>query len=167
MCLRLSGFVVAASLVAPLSLAAQGASQPKSVTASVTVTTSDDRSALAVSSTEEPAFFFCISLGAPLTQKISYTGMARVVFRPLPSQPVPAGIVVEGPENVTSALGVLPSAGKGWLFLAKREATVLSAGEAAGVTTVPVSSVIRLDWVPARGGPRRGMDTEGCFNAGG
>jgi hypothetical protein len=33
--------------------------------------------------------------------------------------------------------------------------------------TVPVSVVSRLDWVPADGGPRRGMDVEGCLEVAG
>ena len=70
-------------------------------------------------------------------------------------------------EDVRSALAVLPSAGKGWLFLDKNETTVLSAAEAAGATTVPVSLVRRVDWVPANGGSRRGMDIESCFAVGG
>lgn len=76
---------------------------------------------------------------------------------------------VEGPEDVTSALAVLPSGSMGWLFLARNETTVLQAGDAraAGVTTVPVTIVGRLDWVATGGGPRRGMDIESCFVSGG
>ncbi len=94
---------------------------------------------------------------------------ARVVYRPLPAVDIPAGVKIEGPENVHAALAVLPSAGKGWLFLAKNETTVLTAAEvaAAGATTVPVIIVRRVDWAPAGGGPRRGMDIESCFVAGG
>lgn len=95
--------------------------------------------------------------------------MARVVYRPLQAVPVPAGVKVEGPENVHSALAVLPSTGKGWLFLAKNETTVLTAAEVApaDATTVPVTVVRRVDWVPEGGGPRRGMDIESCFVSGG
>lgn len=164
-----SGFAMAGVLAMTLGVAAQQASKPKSLTASVTLTTSDDRRNIAVLSKGEPAFLFCIDLAKPLPQKITYTGMARVVYRPLPPVDVPAGVKVEGPENVTSALAVLPPAGKGWLFLAKNETTVLPAGDAAaaGVTTVPVSIVRRLDWVAADGGPRRAMDIEPCFVSGG
>ena len=74
----------------------------------------------------------------------------------------------EGPENVASALAVLPSGGKGWLFLGKNEKSVLAAGDGAatGVITVPVRLVQRVDWV-ASDGQRRGMDVEPCFVAGG
>jgi len=58
---------------------------------------------------------------------------------------------------------------KGWLFMAEDETTVLAPGDggAAGVTTLPVTVVRRLDWVAAGGGPRRGMDVEPCFVSGG
>jgi hypothetical protein len=156
----------------PLSMVAAQTVQPKTVNASVSVVTSDDRRAVAVVSKgagNEAAFLFCVDLAAPLPQKIAFAGPARVVYRPLPAVKIPAGIKVEGPENVTSALAVLPSAGKGWLFLAKNEATVLPAGDAAAkdATTVPVKMVRRVDWVAADGGPRRGMDVEGCFTVGG
>ncbi len=163
------GLVVAGVLAVTLGVAAQQASKSKIVTASVAVTTSDDRRNIAILSKGEPPFLFCIDLAAPLPQKIVYTGPARVVYRPLPPVDVPAGVKVEGPEDVTSALAVLPSGSKGWLFLAKNERTVLPAGDtaAAGATTVPVTMVRRLDWVAADGGPRRGMDIEPCFVAGG
>ena len=165
----LSGRALSGVLAATLGMAARQASQPKSVTASVTVTTSDSRRNIAVLSGGEPAFLFCIDLATPLPQKIAYSGMARVVYRPLPEGNIPAGVTVEGPEYVTSALAVLPSGGKGWLFLARNETTVLPAADAraAGVTTVPVANVNRLDWVAAGGGPRRGMDIEPCFVSGG
>ncbi len=164
-----SALVVAGVLGVTIGVAAQKAIAPKSVTASVAVTTSDDRRAVAVLSKNEPAFLFCVDLSAPMAQKITYTGMARVVYRPLPADPIPAGIKVDAHEDVASALAVLPSGGKGWLFLAKNETTVLPAGDAAaaGVTTVPAKIVNRLDWVAAGGGPRRGMDVEPCFIAGG
>lgn len=164
-----SGVVVAGVLAMTLGVAARQAREPKSVTASVTVTTSDSRRNVAVLSKGEPPFLFCIDLATPLPQEIAYTGMARVVYRPLPPVPIPAGVKVEGPENVTSALAVLPTGGKGWLFLAKNETTVLPAGDAAaaGATTVPVIVVRRVDWVSADGGPRRGMDIEPCFVSGG
>lgn len=158
-----SGVVVAAVLAATLTVAAQQTGKPKSVTASVTVTTSDSRRNIAVLATGEPAFLFCIDLVSPLPQKLAYSGPARVVYRPLPVGPIPAGIKVDVREDVTSALAVLPPGSKGWLFLAKNEATVLAAGEAAQATTVPVTQVRRVDWVAADGGPRRGMDIESCF----
>jgi hypothetical protein len=165
----ISGVVVAGVVAMTLGAAARQASEPKSVTASVTVTTSDSRRNIAVLSKGEPPFLFCIDLATPLPQKITYTGMARVVYRPLPPVTIPAGVKVEGPENVTSALAVLPSGGKGWLFLAKNETTVLPARDAAaaGATTVPVIVVRRVDWLSADGSPRRGMDIEPCFVSGG
>ena len=165
----LPGLAASGVLATTLGITALQAGQPKSVTASVTVTTSDSRRVVAVLSKGEPAFLFCIDLATPLPQAITYSGMARVVYRPLPGVDVPAGVKVEGPEDVASALAVLPSAGKGWLFLGEDETTVLPAGDvgAAGATTVPVIVVRRLDWVAAGGGPRRGMDVESCFVSGG
>jgi len=165
----LLGLALSGVLAASLGPAAQQASQPASVTASVTVTTSDNRRTIAVLSKGDPAFLFCIDLAAPLPQEITYSGTARVVYRPLPKVDVPAGVKVEGPEAVASVLAVPPSGGKGWLFLGGNEATVLPAGDAraAGVTTVPVIVVSRLDWVATGGGPRRGMDIEPCFISGG
>jgi len=165
----LSVLAVSGVLAATLGMVAEQASPPKTVTASVAVTTGDSRRNIAVLSKGEPAFLFCIDLATPLPQKITYTGMARVVYRPLPPVPIPAGVTVEGPEHVTSALAVLPSAGKGWLFLGKNVTTVLTDAEvaAAGATTVPVTVVRRVDWVAADGGPRRGLDIEECFAVGG
>jgi len=166
---RIAGFAMSGVLAATLGITALQTSEPKSVTASVTVTTSDSRRNVAVLSKGEPAFLFCIDLATPLPQAITYTGMARVVYRLLPVVDVPADVKVEGPEDVASALAVLPPRGKGWLFMAEDETTVLSPGDvgAAGVTTVPVTVVRRLDWVAAGGGPRRGMDVEPCFVSGG
>lgn len=168
----LFGLVTASLFALPLSMAAQQAGQTKTVTASVIVTTSDARRGVAVLSkggSGQSPFLFCMDLAAPLPQKIEFTGQARVVYRPLPLDfDIPAGVKITGPENVSSALAVLPTAGKGWLFLAKNEKTVLPAGDpaAAGATLVPVSIVRRVDWVGERG-ERRGMDVEPCFNAGG
>ncbi len=164
----LSGLALSGVLAATLGVAAQG-TQPRSVTASVAVTTSDSRRTVAVLSSGETPFLFCIDLAAPVPQKIAFSGTARVVFRPLPPIKAPAGVKIEGPEDVTSALAVLPVAGNGWLFLGRNEKTVLSAADAkaSGATTVPASTVRRLDWVPAGGGPRRGMDVETCFVAAG
>ncbi|HSL23785.1 MAG TPA: hypothetical protein VK886_19790 [Vicinamibacterales bacterium] len=162
------GFVIGI-LTPSLAIAAGQAGQPKTVTASVSVTTSDTRRNLAVLSKGtggEPAFLFCIDLEAP--QKIEFTGRARVVYRPLPLGDIPAGVKISGPEGVSSALAVLPTSGKGWLFLAKNEKAILAAGEpaAAGATVVPVRVVRRVDWVGDRG-ERRGMDIESCFEVGG
>jgi hypothetical protein len=166
-----SGFVIAGVVGLPLGMAAGQAGQPKTVTASVTLATSAERRSVAVLSKGtggEPAFLFCIDLAAPLPQKLEFTGPARVVYRPLPLGDIPAGVKISGPENVSSALAVLPARGKGWLFLAKNEKTVLPAGDpaAAGASLVPASIVRRLDWVDDNGA-RRGMDVEPCFVAGG
>lgn len=156
-----------ASLAAlPIGIWAQ---ETKTLTASVKVTTSDDRRNVAVLSKgggSEPAFLFCIDLAAPTPQKLEYTGPARVFYRPLPLEGIPEGVKISGPEDVSLALGVVPAQGKGWLFLAKNEKTVLPATEGAGVTTVTASMVRRVDWV-GDNGVRRGLDIEPCFNAGG
>ncbi len=159
--------VVASVLTLPLTIAGQSGA-PRTVSASVTVTTSDSGRVVAVLSKSDPAFLFCIDLPPRTTQRITYTGPARVVYRPLPIGNIPAGVKIEGPENVASALAVLPSGGKGWLFLAKNEKSVLAPGDpaGAGVSTVPASVVRRVDWV-ASDGDRRGMDVEPCFVAGG
>jgi len=163
-----SGLALSGVLAATLGVAAQG-NQPRSVTASVAVTTSDSRRTVAVLSKGETPFLFCIDLAGPLPQKIAFTGTARVVFRPLPPIHVPAGVKIEGPEDVTSALAVLPPGGGGWLFLGRNEKSLLSAGDAKapGTATVPATVVRRLDWVAAGGGPRRGMDVETCFASAG
>jgi hypothetical protein len=135
------------------------------VTASVTATTSDNRRTIAVLSMGEPPFLFCLDLAAALPMKIAYAGNARIVCRRRPLDDIPAGVKIEGPENVASALAVLPLGGKGRLFLAEDETPVLSGrgAAAAGPTTVPARVVRRLDRVPADGGPRRGRDVEPCF----
>ena len=156
-------------LASSLVMAAGQAGQPKTVTASVSVTTSEAQRNVAVLSKGaggEPVFLFCIDLETP--QKIEFTGRARVVYRPLPLGDVPAGVKISGPEDVSSALAVLPTTGKGWLFLAKNEKTVLPAGDAGapGARLVPVRVVRRVDWV-GDAGERRGMDIESCFETGG
>jgi len=163
------GALMAGVLAVTLGAAARQAREARSVTASVTVTTSDNRRTIAVLSKGDPPFLFCIDLATALPTKIAYAGRARVVYRPLPLVDIPAGVKIEGPEDVASALAVLPLGGKGWLFLAEDETPVLSGRDAAaaGATTVPVLVVRRLDWVPADGGPRRGTDIEPCFVSGG
>lgn len=164
-------FVIAGLVALPPGMPAEQPAQPKIVTAAVTMTTSASRRNVAVLSKGAgggPAFLFCVDLAAQLPQKIEFTGTARVVYRPLPLGDIPAGVKVSGPENVSSALAVLPAGGKGWLFLAKNEKTVLPAGDraAAGATLMPARIVRRLDWI-GDGGERRGMDVEPCFLAGG
>jgi hypothetical protein len=168
---KLLGFAIGILASSPAIAAGQAgqAGQPTTVTASVLVTTSEARRNVAVLSKgagREPAFLFCIDLEAP--QKIEFTGRARVVYRPLPLGDIPAGVKISGPENVSSALAVLPASGEGWLFLAKNERTVLPAGDgaAAGARLVPVRVVRRVDWV-GDGGERRGTDIESCFETGG
>ena len=165
---HLSGFAIGI-LTSSLAIAAGQAGQPKTVNASVVVTTSEARRNVAVLSNgagKEPAFLFCLDLEAP--QKIEFTGRARVVYRPLPLGDIPPGVKISGPEHVSSALAVLPASGTGWLFLAKNEKTVLPAGDAAaaGASLVSVRVVRRVDWVGDKG-ERRGMDIESCFETGG
>lgn len=163
------GFLIAV-VGLPVAISAGKEEQPKSITATVTVTTSDARQTVAVLSKGtggEPAFLFCIDLVAPVPKKLEFSGPARVVYRPLPAIDVPAGIKISGPENVSSALAVLPANGKGWVFLGKDEKTVLSAGDAAGgPILIPVRVVRRVDWI-GDNGERRGMDIEPCFESAG
>ena len=161
------GFLIA---VVPVAMSAGQEEPPKSVTATVTVTTSDARRTVAVLSKGtggEPAFLFCIDLAEPMREKLEFSGRARVVYRPLPAIDVPKGIKISGPENVSSNLAVLPASGKGWVFLAKDEKTVLSAGDAAvRPILIPVRIVRRVDWI-GDNGERRGMDIEPCFESAG
>src|SRR5512144_2091044 len=101
---HLLGFAIGI-LTSSLAIAAGQTGQPKTVNASVVVTTSEARRSVAVLSKgagREPAFLFCIDLEAP--QKIEFTGGARVVYRPLPHGDTPAGVKISGPEDVSSAL---------------------------------------------------------------
>jgi len=163
------GFLIAV-VGLPVAMSAGQEEQPKSATATVTVTTSDARRTVAVLSRGtggDPAFLFCIDLVEPVPQKLEFSGRARVVYRPLPAIDVPEGIKISGPEDVSSALAVLPVDGKGWLFLAEGEKTVLSARDAAGgPILVPVRVVRRVDWI-GDNGERRGMDIEPCFESAG
>lgn len=117
----------------------------------------------------EGEFLFCIDLARPASQKIAFTGPARVVYLPLPPPPgIPPGMNISGPENVASTLAVVSSTGTAWLFVAKGEKAVLPAGDPslAKATTVNVRLVRRLDWAIGNG-PRRGTDLEGCLSPGG
>lgn len=80
----LSTLAVSGVLAATMGIAAQQVSPPRTITASVAVTTSDDRRAIAVFSKGEPAFLFCIDLPTPLPEKITYTGGGA---RRLPAPP--------------------------------------------------------------------------------
>jgi hypothetical protein len=62
---RHSSFVLSAVLALASGAAAQQPSQPKSVTASVVVATSDSHRVVAVLSKDEPQFLFCIDLASP------------------------------------------------------------------------------------------------------
>jgi hypothetical protein len=163
----LFGTLLAGVLALPPRAVAQQPAPTKTMTATVVMTTSASRRTVAVLSKGEPAFLFCIDLAAPVPQKIEFTGPARVLYRPLPLD-IPAGFKVSGPENVSNAVAVLPTAGKGWVFLGKGEKTVLPAGDpaGAGATVFPASGVRRIDWV-GENGQRRGMDVEPCFEAAG
>lgn len=165
---HLLGFAIGILTISS-AIAAGQTGQPKTVNAPVLVTSSEAGRNVAVLSKgagREPACLFCIDLEAP--QKIEFTGRARVVYRPLPRGDIPAGVKISGPEDVSSALAVLPTSGKGWLFLAKNEKTVLPAGDAAatGARLVPVRVVRCVDWVGDEG-EKRGMDVESCFETGG
>ena len=76
----------------------------------------------------------------------------------------PAGVAVNGPENVASTLTVIAENGASWVFVAKGQKPLLPAGGAALVkpTTVNVSIVRRTDWA-APAGPRRGADLSSCL----
>jgi len=74
----ISGAVVAGVFAVTLGAAARQADAPKSVTASVTVTTSDDRRTITVLSKGDPPFLFCIDLAKALPMKITDAGKARV-----------------------------------------------------------------------------------------
>lgn len=168
---RISVLVISLMLALPLAIAARQPGQPTTMNAQVTITTSDERRTVAVlgkdSASGEATFLFCIDVASPAAQKIQFAGPARVVYRPLPIPGIPAGVKISGPENVSSALAVLPTQSKGWVFLAKNEKTVVSAGDsAANATLVPVTVVRRLDWV-GDNGRRRGTDVEPCHIAGG
>ena len=120
-------------------------------------------------SSTEGEFLFCIDLAPPASQKIAFTGPARVVYLPQPPPPgIPAGMEISGPENVSSTLAVVPGTGTAWLFVAKGEKAVLPAGDPslAKATTVKINLVRRLDWAIGNG-PRRGTDLEGCLAPGG
>jgi hypothetical protein len=61
-------------------------------------------------------FLFCIDHDRSVAaQPIDFAGPARVVYRPLPPSPMPAGIVVTGPENVAATLAAVAEDGRAWL----------------------------------------------------
>ena len=153
--------------------AAQSAEKDvKTLNDHVTVTTAENGRTAAVlgkkaATSQEVEFLFCLDLDQP--QKIAFNGPARVIYRPQAPPPgIPAGVKVSGPENVSSALAVVPNEGKAWVFLAKGEKAVLPANDPAiaSATTVKVGKVRRLDWA-SDNGPRRGTELEGCLSPGG
>ena len=154
--------------VSVVSLAGQG--NDKTLRGTVTIKTNGY--SVAVHGTAgQPAteFLFCIDQdrSAP-AQRIEFTGPARVVYRAMPIQGIPAGVVISGPEMVANTLAVVAEDGKAWTFVAKDQKSLLPSGDRAAATakTVGTSVIRRLDWV-AGSGPRRGTEVSGCLEPAG
>lgn len=154
-------------LIVIAAAAASAQAPDRTLTATVTVKTSGHTTAVHGKSADpkQGDFLFCIdqdrSGGA---QPINFTGAARVIYRPVPITGIPAGVVINGPENVANALTVIAENGASWLFVGKGQEPLLPAGAPALVkpATVTVSIVRRTDWAAAAG-PRRGTDIAGCL----
>lgn len=161
---------VLASIVAASGvIAAQG--QDKTLSATLTVQTVGHTTAVhgKVADPKQGDFLFCIDQDrAGAAQKVNFTGPARVIYRPVPITGIPAGVVINGPESIASALTVLADNGASWVFIEKGQKPLLPAGATAPAkaTTVNVTIVRRTDWA-APSGPRRGTDISSCLIAAG
>ena len=166
---RTAALLVAVWGALPFGMAAQQATQPKTLSGHVTIVTSSNGRATAVvgrnSAGGEPQFLFCISHREPVVKKIEYQGPGKVTYRPQPIPGIPPGIKIEGPESIAPMLAVAPDSGAAMVFVAKGQKPPSDAS-LTGATTFNVGMVTRMDW--ARGnGPRRGTDMEGCLSPGG
>jgi hypothetical protein len=155
-------------LAVPLA-AVQPSSDSRTLTGHITVTTSASGRTAAVvvkkdATTKDVESFFCVDLAPPAPPKLAFAGPGRVMYRPRPPMKVPAGIKIEGPEAIFSALAVVPAEGKGWLFVRKGDNPLLTAEDPAlvGLVSVNVRTVSRRDWI-GDDGQRRGTDLEGCL----
>jgi len=170
--MRAHGLVPFAAVMLSLARPTGQAGGTKTLNGFITIKTSGGTTAVLGKkdgNSGEGEFLFCIDLAPPASQKVAFTGPARVVYLLQPPPPgIPAGMKLSGPENVSSTLAVVPSTGSAWLFVAKGERAVLPAGDPAlaKATTVKVNLVRRLDWASGNG-PRRGTDLEGCLTPGG
>lgn len=152
------------------SLVATGqSSENRTLIGHVTITTSKAGRTVAVLTRKDAAAkdvesLFCIDLEASAPPKIEFAGPGRIVYRLVPIAGIPPGVKITGPENIASALAVIPKQSKPWLFIEKGEKPLLGAGDpaAANAATVNVSIVRRLDWIGGDG-RRRGTDVEGCL----
>jgi hypothetical protein len=150
-------------------LAAQ--TQDKTLTATVTLKTVGHTTAVhgKVADPKQGDFLFCIDQERPgAAEAVNFSGPARVIYRPIPVSGIPAGVVINGPENVASTLTVIDGNGASWVFVAKGQKPLLPSNATALVkpTTVNVSVVRRTDWA-APAGPRRGADLSSCLTPAG
>jgi hypothetical protein len=170
-------FVLFAAIVLSLTRTTGQAGAAKTLNGFITIKTTTDGSTTAILGKKAPTsndgeFLFCIDQARTASQRIEFSGLARVVYRPQPpvARPpgMPAGITISGPETVDSSLAVVPNSGKAWLFVGKGEEPVLPPGDPAlaNATRVNVSVVRRLDWNGGNG-LRRGTNLEGCLAPGG
>lgn len=145
--------------------------QEKTLSSTITIKTAGYTTAVHGKSADpkQGDFLFCIDQDrSGAAQAVNFTGPARVIYRAVPITGIPAGVVINGPENVASVLTVIAEDGKSWTFFAKGEKPLLPAGGPALVkpAAVNVSIVRRTDWA-APSGPRRGTDVASCLAAAG
>lgn len=150
---------------------ASARAQDQTLTATVTIKTSGYTTAVHGKSSDpkQGDFLFCIDQErSGAAQAVNFAGPARVFYRAVPITGVPAGVTINGPENVASVLTVIAENGSNWTFVGKGEKPLLPTGGPALVkpSTVNVSIVRRTDWAAASG-PRRGTDVASCLAAAG
>jgi hypothetical protein len=168
--MRSFALVFAAGLGISLAYPAAQSIQNQTLTGTLSIRTKGATTAVfgKNADTKQGDFMFCVDQDRSTRQSIDFTGPGRVVYRPKPAPPIPAGIEVTGPEMVENTLAVVTDDGKAWLFVAEGQKAPLPAGDPAlaTATTVQVVTVRRTDWA-ARTGPRRGTSFEGCLAPGG
>lgn len=171
--MRIPAFILSGALAMSTALAlpvahpAAQAQGDKTLTGTVTIKSKGRTTAVHGTGTDKAQgdFLFCIDQAPSASAPADFTGSARVIYRALPAPPMPAGVVIEGPENVAQTLAVVAADGRAWQFVGKGQKPILGAADPAAATT-SVQLIRRTDW--ARGsGPRRGTDIEGCLAPGG
>ena len=156
--------IIGLMLVSLAPLAAQGTD--KTLRGTVTIKTNGNTVAVhGKAAPPDTDFLFCIDQDpAAPPQRLEFSGQARVLYRPTPISGIPAGVAISGPESVANTLAVVADDGRTWIFVAKDQTPLVTAGNKGAATTTRVGSAVvrRLDWAAA-GGPRRGTDVAGCL----
>jgi hypothetical protein len=113
----------------------------------------------------EIAAQFCVHHADPLSTPLTMATKGAVVYVPQPIAGLPPGVKISGPEQIAPTLAVVPEKGAAILFLGNGAAAPAGVDQKTA-RKVPISTVVRQDWVGPNGA-RRGTGVEACLAPGG